>query len=147
LKAGIDTNFLVYAEKYDDGGRYDAVRQIIDRAGSSLVVSVLALGELYRVLTRKAKRNPDTAAADALAWTRSLSPCDVDFGGLEEAMLLSAKHQLHIWDALAVTTYRRYGCSIILSEDMQDGFVWQGIEVVNPFKRPLEPLLRLLEGT
>jgi predicted nucleic acid-binding protein len=147
LKAGVDTNFLVYAEKVNDGGRYATARQIIDRGGANLAVSVVILGELYRVLVGKAKRRPDIATAGVAAWVRALNPCSVGLGDLEEAMTLSATHQFHIWDALALSTYRRAGCSAILSEDMQDGFVWRGIEVVNPFKRPLEPLLRQLEAT
>jgi predicted nucleic acid-binding protein len=144
LKAGIDSNVILYGEKYEDGGRYDTVRQIGQVAGAEIIVCVLVLGEVYRVLTRKAKRDPMLAADTVLAWTQSFGTCDVTLSGLEEALTLSAAHRVHIWDAVILTTYRQAGCSVFLSEDMQDGFMWHGLEVVNPFKRPLESLLRRL---
>jgi predicted nucleic acid-binding protein len=144
LKAGIDSNVILYGEKYEDGGRYDTVQQIGQAPGAEIVICVLVLGEVYRVLTRKAKRHPMRAADSVLAWTQSFGTCDVTLAGLEEALTLSASHQVHIWDAVILTTYRQAGCSIFLSEDLQDGFMWRGLEVINPFKRPLEPLLRRL---
>jgi predicted nucleic acid-binding protein len=38
-----------------------------------------------------------------------------------------------------------YHCRLLLSEDLQEGFIWHGINVVNPFTRPRNRLLdRLL---
>jgi predicted nucleic acid-binding protein len=33
------------------------------------------------------------------------------------------------------------GCRLLLSEDLQDGFVWGGVTVVNPFAPALHPWL------
>jgi hypothetical protein len=32
-------------------------------------------------------------------------------------------------------------CRLLLSEDLQIGFTWRGITVVNPFSEPSSPLL------
>jgi predicted nucleic acid-binding protein len=39
------------------------------------------------------------------------------------------------------------GCRLLLSEDLQEGFTWAGVTVVNPFSSPRHALLEtLLEG-
>jgi len=32
-------------------------------------------------------------------------------------------------------------CRMLLSEDLQNGFIWRGVTVVNPFAAPSSPLL------
>ncbi|TIP50920.1 MAG: PIN domain-containing protein, partial [Mesorhizobium sp.] len=38
-------------------------------------------------------------------------------------------------------------CRLLLSEDLQDGFTWGGVTVVNPFASPRHALLDALLGT
>ena len=38
------------------------------------------------------------------------------------------------------------GCRLLLSEDMQDGFSWRGVTVVNPFAATRHPLLGAVLG-
>ncbi len=33
------------------------------------------------------------------------------------------------------------GCRLLLSEDLQEGFTWGGVTVVNPFAATVHPLL------
>jgi len=33
------------------------------------------------------------------------------------------------------------GCRLLLSEDLQEGFTWGGVRVVNPFAAAVHPLL------
>jgi hypothetical protein len=35
-------------------------------------------------------------------------------------------------------------CRLLLSEDLQDGFTWTGVTVVNPLAHSTHPLLRAL---
>jgi predicted nucleic acid-binding protein len=46
-------------------------------------------------------------------------------------------HRLHgfsFWDALILRSAQQAGCSVLLSEDFQDGREIDGIHVVNPFR-------------
>jgi predicted nucleic acid-binding protein len=36
------------------------------------------------------------------------------------------------------------GCRLLLSEDLQEGFTWRGVTVVNPFADTRHPLLAAL---
>ena len=38
------------------------------------------------------------------------------------------------------------GCRLLLSEDLQEGFTWAGVTVVNPFASPQHSLLQAILG-
>ncbi len=58
-----------------------------------------------------------------------------------EAVELAGAHQLAIWDAVVLAAAAQASCDILLTEDLQDGFHWRGVTVVNPFAEPMSPLL------
>jgi predicted nucleic acid-binding protein len=62
------------------------------------------------------------------------------------AMDLAADHGLGIWDAVILTVASQAGCRMLLSEDMQEGFTWGGVTVVNPFADQRHDLLAILLG-
>jgi predicted nucleic acid-binding protein len=48
-------------------------------------------------------------------------------------MELAASHQFALWDAIMLAAAGASGCRLLLSEDMQDGFIWRGVTIRNPF--------------
>jgi predicted nucleic acid-binding protein len=46
---------------------------------------------------------------------------------------LALYHQLGIWDSVILSASAAAGCRLLLSEDLQDGFTWNGVTVANPF--------------
>jgi predicted nucleic acid-binding protein len=58
-----------------------------------------------------------------------------------QAVDLAVDHRLNIWDAVIFAVASSAGCRLLLSEDMQDGFTWAGVTVVNPFAAKRHPLL------
>ena len=61
-----------------------------------------------------------------------------------DAINLAVDHRLNIWDSVMISVASEAGCRLLLSEDMQDGFAWRGLTVVNPFAVPQHPLLASL---
>jgi hypothetical protein len=55
-------------------------------------------------------------------------------------------HQLGIWDAVILSAASCSGCRLLLSDDLQAGFTWAGVTVVNPFASPQHALLQALLG-
>jgi predicted nucleic acid-binding protein len=55
-----------------------------------------------------------------------------------------AVSQFSILDAIILWAAADADCRLLLSEDMQDGFVSKGIAVVNPFAKSRHPLLEAL---
>ncbi len=49
------------------------------------------------------------------------------------ALRLMGRFGVSFWDALILATAKREGCTVLYSEDFQDGRVYDTVRVVNPF--------------
>lgn len=147
MRVALDTNVLAYAEGMGDAARCDASRRIIAALPEdSVVLPAQTLGELFRILTGKALRGAVEARDALLGWADTFSVADSTWLAFRLALDLFTEHALQIWDALILAVAAENGCRLLLSEDLQHGFTWHGVTVVNPFASPVHPLLqRLLE--
>jgi predicted nucleic acid-binding protein len=139
VKAALDTNILVYAEGVNDAAKAGMARSLMGRLGAHAVIPLQVLAEFFHVLTVKA-RIPAEEARDLVSELSDLQPIvptspDV----LALAMELVARHRFRIFDAIVVCAAIMGGCRLLLSEDMQDGFQFQGLTIVNPFADPPHP--------
>jgi predicted nucleic acid-binding protein len=57
---------------------------------------------------------------------------------------LATHHQLGTWDSVILAAAAQAGCRLLLSEDLQPGFSWGGVTVVDPFASPSSPALAAL---
>ncbi len=134
MRVALDTNVLAYAEGVNGSARKKSALAILEKLPpDETFVPLQALGELFRVLVRKAGRTPARARDAVLSWQDAFSSIETSAGVLASAMDLSAGHNLGIWDAIVLSAAAAAGCRYLLSEDLQDGFTWNGVTVVNPF--------------
>lgn len=141
----LDTNLLAYAEGVNDSARQAKALEIIQALPEGAVIlPVQVLGELFRVLTAKVKRSAVDARAAILSWRDAMPVHDTTDQALMAAMDLVADHNLQIWDALILAVAADARCRLLLCEDLQDGFTWRGVTVVNPFVAQPHPLLAAL---
>ena len=142
LGVAVDTNVLVYAEGEGDAPRCSVAREVLARLPTGeVMLPSQVLGELHRVLTRRSRRTAKQARDAVLAWADVFRVRDSSWVALQAAMDLHTDHQLQIWDALVLAVAAEHRCRILLSEDLQDGFTWRGVTVVNPFAARRHPLL------
>lgn len=135
MRVAIDTNLLVYVEGVNGEERKQRAHMALSSLGSDdVVVPAQALAELFTVLTRKARWPAAKARAAVLTWHDACLVAETTSSVLLEAMDLSAMHQYSLWDAIMLAGAAQAGCRMLLSEDMQDGFVWRGVEIRNPFR-------------
>ena len=138
----IDTNVLVYGEAVGDGAMQQRARDVIEAAlGEGAVVPAQALAELFRVLSRKSRLPEDAARERVVRYERSATVAPTARSTLATALDLATDHKFQIFDAIILAASAEAGCRMLLSEDMQDGFVWRGVTVVNPFAPTPHPLL------
>lgn len=137
----MDTNLLLYAERCGDPARGHAAKSILDAQDTNVIIPLQVLGELYRILARKMRWDSDEASTTAALWAEGYALSVATWDTYRRAMLLSGRHQLHFWDAAILVSCLDAGCTLLLSEDMQNGFSWNGITIVNPFQAPRHPLL------
>jgi len=142
MRVALDTNILAYAEGIGDAPRCARAIQLIEELPAELVLlPAQTLGELFRVLIGKAKWKADLTRVAIMTWADSFEVADSSWSAFQAAMDLSIDHGFQIWDALIMAVAAENRCRLLLSEDLQSGFIWRGVTVVNPFAAPSSPLL------
>ncbi|MCY4074951.1 MAG: PIN domain-containing protein [Acidobacteria bacterium] len=132
----VDTNVFVYRHDASDAAKQARAQQWIALLARSRTgrLSFQVLQELYATLTRVGRLNFDPADArqivDALA---TWQPIPIELGILRRAWLVEERFRLAWWDALIVATAQAAECPVLLTEDLQNGQVFDGLRVVDPF--------------
>ena len=135
VRSFFDTNVLIYA---DDKAAPAKQRQSLNllaehRRAKSGVVSLQVLQEYFVTVTKKLHVD----AAIARRKVELLAELDVATLGVPDILAAVDLHRLHsfsFWDALILRAAKQAGCSVLLSEDMQDGREIDGVRIVNPFR-------------
>lgn len=132
----VDTNVFVYARDAAERPKQPLAVAWLDylwreRLGRT---SVQVLSEYYVNVTRKLVPglSPDNAWDDVetlLTW----HPQPVDDALLLRGREIERRHRLSWWDSLVVGAAQLQGCALLLTEDLQDGAVFGGVTVRNPF--------------
>ncbi len=142
MRVAIDTNVLAYAEGVGDAERCRIAIGLVDRLPETAVLlPAQVLGELMLVLTRKSGRPREVARDAVFGWADSFDVVDSTWACFQAAFDLAVTHEFQMWDALVMAVAAENRCRIMLTEDLQHGFTWRGVTVVNPFLPDESPLL------
>lgn len=150
-RVALDTNILAYfvgvRRVAEDDAKVLAIRQLIaDLAHqASLVAPAQTLGELMVVL-RRAGKSAAEARSIVLEIADGFGIAASERQTIFAAADLMVDHQLQFWDALIITATIEAGCTLLLSEDMQSGFVVRGLTIVNPLTTARHPKLAAVLG-
>ena len=131
IKAFIDSNVILYLLSKDTK-KADAAEAVL-RAGG--VISVQVLNEIANVALRKigmswVETNQFLASVRSLCAVQSLTVETHDRG-----RDVAERYGLSVYDAMIVAAALIAGCTVLYSEDMQDGLlVDKQLRVANPFK-------------
>lgn len=127
--AFFDSNVVIYLTSADAAKAVRA-RSLLEGGG---LISVQVLNEAVSVLRRK----------NRLDWPDILALLAAVRDGCEVTALTAATHDLaleisqrfgfHVYDASIVAAAKLAGCTMVWSEDMQDGQVVEGVTIRNPF--------------
>ena len=130
-KVFADTNIVIYAESRHAKKSPTAVA--ILEAGP--VISTQVVNETVSVLTRKHGFALADANQVALSLLDLCEVVPVDVQTVRDAIRVSERYQLSIWDSLIVAAALLSDCETLYSEDLQDGQVFgERLKIVNPFK-------------
>ena len=142
MRVALDTNILAYAEGVNGEDMRGAALDLLAKIpAADTAVPAQVLGELFNVLVRKARVHRDIARSAILDWRDSYHLIETSSSVLAAASSLAADHNLGIWDAVILSAAAEGGCRLLLSQDLHDGFTWNGVTVTNPFASPRHPLL------
>lgn len=130
--AFFDTNVLLYAIAQDDPRNAQAEALL----ASGGMISVQILNEFAAVARRKLSM-PWRDVRKALHAFRALcpSPLPTTVETHDAALRLAEKRGFNLYDALVVAAALEAGCTILYSEDFQDGQKIEGkLTIRNPFR-------------
>jgi predicted nucleic acid-binding protein len=137
----VDTNVLVYARDSSETSKQPVaeawLRELwMEQRGRT---SIQVLSEYYTTVTRKLVPGlaPDEAWEDVTALL-SWQPQAIDRGVLVRAREIERRHSLSWWDATIVAAAQLQNCAVLLSEDLQHGWVCGTVTVRNPFAQRIE---------
>ncbi len=133
-KLSLDTNVLVYAVDRTDGHKNALARSIIVHASKTdIVLTQQVLGEYLNVV-RKSDRDLQPALREtAERFERLFIMVPTPKSLLLPSFDRSVRYQLQYWDALIVSVCLENKVTHLLSEDLQDGQIIDGLTVLNPF--------------
>jgi predicted nucleic acid-binding protein len=136
LAAFVDSNVLVYAVSTDEPTKQRRAREIVARgfAEGCFAISTQVMLEVYVNVTRKAKIG--LPLREAYEYVRALAEWPVVEMSPElvlSALGLAQRAKISPWDAAILEAARKSGCIKVLSEDLGDGQVYEGIAVEDPF--------------
>lgn len=144
-RVALDSNILVYiagvAHVAADKAKIEDARAVVQKlSAASVIAPVQALGELFVVLRRSgvaAAKARDTVVDMLETFATPASEPRT----ARAAADLVVDHKLQFWDAMIVAAAVDAGCTLLLSEDMQHGFVTRGLTIVNPLADETHPKL------
>lgn len=149
MRVALDSNILAYlagvSRSAGDDGKIAKVRELVSRLAesASLVAPAQTLGELFVVL-RRSGASAEEAREVLLEFAEAFGTSASETRTALSAADLVVDHKLQFWDALIVTAAADAGCALLLSEDMQHGFVTRGLTIVNPLADDTHPKLTAL---
>ena len=143
MRLALDSNVLIYAEGGNDAGRRLIAHRIVGGVlPSQILVPVQAAAETYRWLVHKGGLDRAQASIQITWWLEKFASQDTTRHIFSDAIELATTHRMQIFDAIILSAASAGGASVLLSEDMQDGFRWRGVTVANPFAAEPSPLIR-----
>jgi len=145
MRICIDTNILAYAEglnkELNQTRQRETIKLLDNLSPEIVVIPAQVLGELFRVLTGKAKMSVVDARAAVMQWADSYETVDTPWTAFQSAFDLTTTSSFQIWDALIMSIAAENRCRMLLSEDMQHNFIYRGVTIVDPYTEPNHPLL------
>jgi predicted nucleic acid-binding protein len=149
MRVALDSNILAYlagvSRSAEDDDKIAKVRELVSRLAKSvsLIAPAQTLGELFVVL-RRSGASAEEAREVLLEFAEAFGTSASETRTALSAADLVIDHKLQFWDALIVTAAADAGCALLLSEDMQHGFVTRGLTIVNPLAGDTHPKLTAL---
>ena len=134
----VDTNVLVYVRDRTDDDKQRRAAEWVSALWEARLgrLSVQVLQEYYVTLTMKLNpaRTAEEVREDVIA-LHAWRPAPIDLDTLERAWDLQDRFAFSWWDSLIVSAAAGMRCRYLLSEDLQDGQVVDGLTILSPFTR------------
>ena len=132
-RVALDSNILIYAELEPESEKGTRSAALILRAARDGVIPAQVLGEYLRFVQRRAPAAFEDAMRQATLYQAAfLTPPTTD-AVVNKAAALARAHRMQLWDCVVCAASLDAGAKVLMTEDMQDGRIIDGLRVINPF--------------
>jgi predicted nucleic acid-binding protein len=133
-KVFIDTNILLYARIDDGTTKHGKARALLTTglAGAEISISIQVINEYFVNALRK-RVDPADIEATVRQFMIDFNLVSLTTDLVNETIRLFNRYQFQYWDSVIVAAALEAGCSMLYTEDLQDGQIIDGtLKVVNP---------------
>lgn len=131
-KSFLDTNILLYAasRQEEEQEKRKVARDLLSCDGAGMSVQVLA--EFYVNAISKLKL-PEEQVMKVLSRLGSYPILPVDESVFWSALEIRKRYRISYWDGAIIAAAVELGCDTVFSEDLNNGQIYAGVQVVDPF--------------
>jgi predicted nucleic acid-binding protein len=130
-KVFIDTNIFAYASDKNNPQKQTVAQDLLANIHNG-VISTQVMQEFYSVATRKLSIDPLRARQIVKTFER-FEIIPITYTLVYEAINLHILEQIQFWDALIIAAASSANCSEVLTEDLNEGQIIVGVQIVSPF--------------
>lgn len=133
----VDTNVLIYAVDLAEAAKQRQALRVLEALTYSDrgILSAQILGEFFNAATRPRRQLLTSAEAESsvVTYARAWRILPITQSIVVEAVRGNRQHLISYYDAVVWATAKLNGVPTILSEDLQDGQLIEGVRFINPF--------------
>lgn len=133
----LDTNILLYFVDEAEPEEKARAKEVVEREtqAGTMLLSTQVLQEFYNNATRKLQEPLDAEAAERSVkrFIEISTVVQVDIAVILAAISRTKTMSVSFWDALIVEAAHKGGADKLLTEDLQDGQIVDGLQIENPF--------------
>lgn len=126
-----DTNIIVYSYSNSEADKQSIARLLISTHNS--YVSTQVLQELTNTLTKKFKFSYENAIDTIIECCKNNHLYINSDATILEACKVAARYRFSFYDSLIISAALACECSILYTEDLQNGLVIGKLKIINPF--------------
>jgi predicted nucleic acid-binding protein len=132
-RVALDSNVLIYAELEPESEKGRGAATLILRAARDGVISAQVLGEYLRFVQRRVPAVFGQAVRQAAIYQAAFLTPPTTHVTIAKASEMARAHGLQLWDCVVCAASIEAGAKVLLTEDMQDGRMIDGLRLINPF--------------
>lgn len=136
-KVFIDSNIWLYTliHRIDEPTKCQLANELLHSLDAEIVVSTQVANELSNNLLRKGQKTHNWLHFFLQDFTATYTVMAQTVDDLLVASALRKKYHFSLWDSLIVASALSAECTVLYSEDMQDGLqVYGRLRITNPLK-------------
>jgi predicted nucleic acid-binding protein len=132
-RVALDSNILIYAELEPETDKGKRAANLIQWSARDGVIPVQVLGEYLRFIQRRLPTAFAQSVRQAAIYRTLFLTPPTTSTTIDKASQLALGHRMQLWDSVVCAASIEAGARVLLTEDMQDGRLIEGLRLMNPF--------------